>query len=417
MNNEDIFDRIKAKAEAQLSPDRAVTERILSIAASRSEDGSPSETEGVTDMDNNREIKTGGRAAVRPRYGLIAAAAVFAVAAAGTGLFLRRNVSHKTEKPLVTAAAGDESGAVTTVLTGTEDSGLSAVTEAPKVTETAPETTPVVTSEPNTPPEEINDPMAEVNETDNGKADWYPDPEEDIYENPYADDRVYDNEGNVLDIARIEDLPIDSHPEFVFEGRTYSCVNEYFGTAGAFIDYSTGTRNIPNESYIDSLLGRVTIPSADYNVAGDLEAEVYSLMYTDSSYIAAVRFSNDPRFFLYADKSRQYETLSEFLNAVDLDKCCFGGGVFMRDNYYNFREIEDETEFVATLMTLDGTITAIDTDENVFECFPASPLYGSAISFRFYPDGHAVVNAFGTLTAYDTGEDIFKMIALLPLYD
>lgn len=395
----EIFKSIQSKLE----PDETVIAELLSKAEKLNEKRIDKETdkaqkENIT-ADKNNQHECSNNTKLRSRYTLIfsTAAAVLTVVGLAVFLNIKNDLNHdincSESDDFVRSDSLDESYYTASPVMEsmpTRDS----LTDMSETEYTEENSSSAYTDSQNDESERSDD-----SQFDEKKAAWFPDPEPEEYEKNFTYPEP-DEDGHVNAIAQIENMPTDEYQSFEYNDMMFDCVNEYYGADAVYIDYSCG-RNIPNPSYVDSSIGYVSV-SSDRNDSS-VEAEIYKLKYIDENYIVGVKFEDNSRYFLYANKSYSYDSFAEFTQAINFEKCAFGGEAFNRDNYYNFAYIDDETELVRMILSFDGDKTEYYSDVNVWESFLNAPLYGGGISFKWYPDGYVTVNTFGVENTYNIG--------------
>lgn len=232
---------------------------------------------------------------------------------------------------------------------------------------------------------------------DDEYAAWQPDPEE--YE--YPDGQIItpepDEDGTVKDIAQVPSFPIDELFKIEWNGLVYTSINSNFAKAQNY----SADRSIPNDSYIGEQLDSVQLTADNGKI---YNAGIYAVRYTFDDLVIALKFDESPRYFLYMNLDFEYDTFYEFLLAMDFEKYVISGDVMNRDNYYNFKTI-DSGELLEKTLMLSGESCQHSSDENVWQSFFSSPLYGSAITFKWYPDGVVEVVTDESVHAYYVGQD------------
>lgn len=391
--------------QSQLEPDETVIAELLSKAEKLNEKRIDQETDKVQKenitADKNNQYECSNNTKLRGRYTLIFSTAAAALIVVGLTVFLTMNkdLNHEinnSEPAYFFSSDSFNESSYTAVPVTYSTSREDSMTDMPESKYNEENSSLAYTDSQNDESE-----ISDDSRFDEEKAAWFPDPEPEGYGNNFSYPEPDEN-GNIKAIAKIENMPTDEYQSFEYNDMMFDCVNEYYGADAVYIDYSCG-RNIPNPSYVDRSIGYVSMVS-DRNDSS-VEAEIYKLKYIDENYIVGVKFEDNPRYFLYANKSYSYDSFAEFTQAINFEKCALGGEVFNRDNYYNFAYIDDETELVQLILSLDGEKTEYNSDVNVWESFLNAPLYGGGISFKWYPDGYVKVNTFGVENTYNIGRE------------
>ncbi len=413
----DVFERIEKKLE----PQDELVDRLLEKAgelAAQNALKSGNEGKGEISMENNKtgaEIKRGNGLAVSLAAALaviVGATAIFGIKASvpsddensAAHSSVRQNsaeqdIVRETSKPDTAAGEPPE--------TQTAKPETSAPEASAEETDSSSELPATWTAGPETPP-------PEESAEDDGRADYFYDYERQEYPvwqpQPFAD-------GTIPAIA--EESPVSEYRNFEFNGKSYSfACGSYNEVYNQVLDGIGTEENIPNESYIGELIGNAEIPSEFGEIRENEPIEVYSLKYIDSDYLVAVRFldfNDNQRYFLFADLSFSRESLQQLFYSMNFEKCCFNGNAIMRrkEEYAGIEDycfIGDDSELAQMILALDGELADAPSGEMVWQIFLDTPLFGSSLSFKLYPDGYVSVKAFGAELTYRCDQSAVEQI-------
>lgn len=389
------------RIEKQLSPDDELIRSVMDKAKSFLDE--PEKAQAFLqehDNDENSVIKHAGR------YAFIAAAAFVLVF--GTAAFIRNNDDNsiktdttaasksesKTETIFEAEKKTDRTSSVSDMSSISEkDSNSAAETAAPSANASQAEiqTTHKTETEPEQPDDTVDD----------GRDKWFPDAGFD-YSMTSGEDDGYQQ-------AAVLALPIEEYRDIEMNGINYhfAC-----GDYGDIWESYIGSNNIPNSSYIDEYITTVDAASLYGDIRPNTQAEIYSLKYADTDFLLAVRFpnfNNDQRYYLFANMEKTYETLTELMYALNIDRYTFNGQAI---NVYDgmTKYINDDSELTQMLFSADGELTDTAYGEAAWKTYLDTPMYGASVNFTCYSEGYIAVNVFGNEMVYNVGTDTTSQI-------
>ena len=391
----DVFERIEKKLE----PEDALVAKVL---------------ERAEELVKDENTPVSNRNTISFRYGLVISSVAALTLIVGVTAFLGTNLNiddsssdvsvlEHAESTKDTSSSNDRketqksdsSSDITETINEDEDSQKDEEPEASSSEMEETENSEVENIQEDEHPKDISPEIKETENIDSEREAWYPDREGEFYT-------------EVTALA----LPTSEYISFELNGKTYRFACGTYGEIYSLIDHSyLGGTNIPNDSYVDELIAYSDISSLYGDIRPDAPVEVYSLKYVDSDYLVAVKFmdfNNDQRYYLYADTEYTYDSFSDLIYALNMEKCAFDGqAINRRTEPYCISLIDHQTELIQMLLELDGNLTDTAYGDMAWETFLDAPLYGGSLSFKWYASGYVTVNAFGYEyeKTYDIGAD------------
>ena len=369
----DVFERI----EKQLEPDDTLIESVINKAKSMEKAGTHPPKKGISMLC---KIIGSSAAAVLLLIGVVS------IINSKSG-----NIRPNIDTPDVisyniatTSVTPEETSAVVT-----QNTTVSSKSNTTKKKAATLQTTTVVTTQ--------TEPVTEPVVQDDGRSQWSPDPNRDYY--------GADSDGSAAALA----APTGDYRSFEKDGSTF---NFACGNYGEIYENYTDGMNIPNNSYIGEYMATAAINSIYGDLLPATSGEIYSLKYIDPDYLAAVKFpyyNDDPRYYLFANTNKTYNSFSELLYALNIERCTFDGRAI---NKYNdtTQIIDNDSELVQQILSIDGSLTDTAYGEPSWRTYLDIPLYGASLSFTWYSDGYVTVNAFGSEVVYEIGSEMASQI-------